>query len=249
MSTIFQTKQTLYIIRHGTAQHNIPEFVNGSSQPPNTRNPKFTDSRLVPQGHSQAHKAGELLRSVLDGQLDGIMSSPLTRCLETIDVIAEKLNFGGKWVVREELREAYGIHFSDKRSNRSTLEAQWPNVYFGELTELDEAWKPDSRENLQNVQDRIDIFLQWLSWNQLVQSSDKPGGENSASTLLIASHGVWMECLFRMHYPSILEGGKRVYNCDIFRAVLECKWEKIDGEWKCTQLYMSHVNLVHGRDG
>mmetsp|Transcript_28883 Transcript_28883/g.44145 ORF Transcript_28883/g.44145 Transcript_28883/m.44145 type:complete len:128 (+) Transcript_28883:746-1129(+) len=69
------------------------------------------------------------------------------------------------WEVREELREAFGIHYSDKRSTRSQLEARWQNVNFGDLSEEDEAWKSDERETIENVECRIDYFLKWLLWN------------------------------------------------------------------------------------
>ena len=45
-------------------------------------------------------------------------------------------------------------------------------------------WKPDCRETWQNLQQRVDRFLHWALWNQLVGST--PHGSN----LLVVSHCV-----------------------------------------------------------
>lgn len=152
------------------------------------------------------------------------------------------------WIVREELREAFGIHYSDKRSSRSQLEARWQSVNFGDLSEEDEAWKSDKRETIENVEYRVDHFLKWLSWNQLV-SADKSTGTNanveSCATLAV-SHGVWMECLLRKYCPSIMEGGtRRVHNCDIVRVVLRGQWNLIGENWNCKRLELQSPSFIN----
>ena len=68
-------------------------------------------------------------------------------------------------------------------------------------------WRPDKREHFRDVIARVNHFL-----SQLVKRSEE--------NICVVSHGVWMECCFRVHDPSILANGKRVRNCDMF--VAEC---------------------------
>jgi len=300
MPDLFHTKQIIYIVRHGVADHNVMQLIDGNvngGSPcyshPNLLDPKYTDARLTPRGRLQAQEAGRVIRSILmedtvtpaSPLLDAIITSPLTRCLETTKEMAEQIQMGsafqgqararsrqlGRWIVREELREAHGIHFSDKRSPRSQLELAWPNVDFQFISEQDEDWRCDQRETVHDVNRRIDDFLQWLTWSELVQSQSSSsntgtgtrtrtgsGTRNQASThdinkdntysstCLVISHGVWMECLFKRYFPRIMEGGRRVYNCNLFRATVESDWEKRGDAWKCNGINISCVDIIHG---
>jgi len=145
-----QTKQILFIIRHGVAYHNIPvkDKANGVYKHVNLLDPIYTDSKLVlPKARMQAKKSGQRLNNVLMEKnvvLDAILVSPLTRCLETADFVSSELRFMHDTndarkkntstvtnpytcpcVCREELREAFGIHFSDKRSKKSILQVKF----------------------------------------------------------------------------------------------------------------------------
>ena len=53
-----------------------------------------------------------------------ITTSIAHRCLQTTEAMMEQSDRALSWEVREELREAFGIHYSDKRSTRSQLEAR-----------------------------------------------------------------------------------------------------------------------------
>ena len=193
------TRQTLYIIRHGVAQHNIPIPVKSTStsnsnsnsnsnhhhhrgsnvtyQHANVRDPMYTDSKLVlPRAYEQATRAGKKLKRSLmvesgNTSLDCVFVSPLSRCFETAYFVMKELEVvdgqndvdggGGQnlkgdhcnqaatlstatarpngssqsvrrctpWMCREELREAYGIHYSDKRSTRSILEVHTKCIF------------------------------------------------------------------------------------------------------------------------
>ena len=79
------------------------------------------------------------------------------------------------------------------------------------MSEQDTLWKGDMRETFHDVQKRVDSILQWIS-------------ERNESSVLVASHGVWIECCLLRYCPSILEmGRKRVYNCDIFQIKMTTK--------------------------
>lgn len=76
------THQALYIVRHGTAYHNIPTVFNGVRNHPNLKDPQYTDSSLIAQGQKQARNAGkDLFRALTDHNetLTLVTSSPLTR--------------------------------------------------------------------------------------------------------------------------------------------------------------------------
>jgi broad specificity phosphatase PhoE len=276
---LFHTKQFIYIVRHGVAEHNVKQLNNGIYANPNLLDPKYTDARLLPRGHLQAREVGKVIQSIILQKhrqpphchaINAIISSPLTRCLQTASEIAQKIKFQDRWIVREELREAHGVHFSDKRSRRSELEHSWSHADFRCITEQDQDWKSDQRETVQDVNKRIDSFLEWLSWNELVQSNAQTSILNtvddctrttsttsasptanqsedpsaSPNTCLVISHGIWMELFLKKYFPKIMEGGKRVYNCNVFKATLECQWENRGSAWNCRQIKISHVDLI-----
>ena len=151
------------------------------------------------------------------------------------------------WEVREELREAFRIHYTDKRSTRSQLEARWQNVNFGDLSEEDEAWKSDERETIENVECRIDYFLKWLLWNiSSTRTNTHTNTNTKSSATLAVSHGVWMECLLRKYCPSLMEGGtRRIYNCDIVRVVLRGQWDLIGADWNCRNLELQCPSFIN----
>lgn len=145
----YETRQIIYFLRHAVAYHNIP--IRSKSKEDgktitfhhaNLCDPKYTDSKLVyPKAHQQARKAGKKLKKELscinrdDGSktvtaLDCVLVSPLSRCLETAYFVMDELERDEDtsnptptpWICKEDLREAHGIHYSDKRSHRTFLE-------------------------------------------------------------------------------------------------------------------------------
>lgn len=218
----FKTRHTLYIVRHGVATHNIPMVgPTGQHIRPDLSDIRFFDAPLVAQGIRESHDLGKYLQTYLgDNVIDEVISSPLTRCLQTAKEISKEIGIVSKWRVREELREAFGVHYSDKRRSKGMLETEWPNVHF-EISENDECWKPKSRESIQDVEQRIDHFLFWLSMHQRQSSYSE---ESQPKIFLVLTHGVWMECFFRKYYASILDGGKRVYNSDLFEVSVVGIW-------------------------
>ncbi|KAL7542528.1 hypothetical protein ACHAXR_011894 [Thalassiosira sp. AJA248-18] len=161
-----------------------------------------------------------------------IVCSPLTRCLQTASLIfpsyfassAEEhhgldknVHHRGVLLKRNcrvcchgDVREAYGMHYPDKRSPLSQLKSQFPNVtyYHPSLTEHDDDWQPDTRETREDVSRRIHNFLCWL----VQQPHDN---------IAVVTHGVWMECALLNYCPEALEfGKKRVYNCQVFGGKL-----------------------------
>lgn len=81
----------------------------------------------------------------------------------------------------------------------------WKDVEFDpHMTEEDRLWKPDTRESFDDLKRRIANFLETI----LVR--------HEAQTVVVVSHGVWIETCLRMLSPDTLKDGRRVYNCDAF---------------------------------
>eukprot|EP00980_Cylindrotheca_fusiformis_P009748 scaffold2149_cov187-Cylindrotheca_fusiformis.AAC.26 len=108
-------------------------------------------------------------------------------------------------VCNELVREAFGMHYPDKRREKSVLQQHWPKIQFEDsMTETDLAWSPNSRENFTQVHQRIAIFLESLP-------------RRPESNIVVFTHGVWIEACLNAYSPETLDNGKRrVYNCDIF---------------------------------
>mmetsp|Transcript_34751 Transcript_34751/g.83093 ORF Transcript_34751/g.83093 Transcript_34751/m.83093 type:complete len:273 (-) Transcript_34751:106-924(-) len=115
-----------------------------------------------------------------------------------------------------DLREAFGMHYSDKRGPLSRLKECFPRITFHpSITEDDTDWRPDRREDIDDVARRVNSFLQWL----VMQPHEN---------VLIVTHGVWMEVCFRLLCPEAIDfGRKRVYNCDVYTGILA---ESSDGK-------------------
>lgn len=79
-------------------------------------------------------------------------------------------------------------------------------------------WRPDRRERFSNVIERVNQFL-----GHLVKRPEQD--------IVVVSHGVWIECCFHTHFPSVLANGDRVRNCDMFAA--ECI--SVDGTFQSLQ--------------
>lgn len=145
------TTKTIYLIRHGVAEHNVPDPQTGER--PNLFDPNNIDPPLIRQGEVQASDLGEQLRkrglvaTNADNEMDVegannahnktielVVSSPLTRCLQTAshifpsyyfksDEISLKTSSSSPFLLNKscttcchgDVREAYGMHYPDKR--------------------------------------------------------------------------------------------------------------------------------------
>jgi broad specificity phosphatase PhoE len=204
--------QKVVLMRHGVAQHNL--WVDG--QPPNLRDPRLFDPPLTYQGKQQAMEAGERLRiwyqtTQLGDTPELVVVSPLTRCLQTATLAflpGDKYTTQMKeprWAGTELCREAFGMHYPDRRRDLSILKQHWPVVQWdSSMTESDTAWRSDARETIPGLMQRISQF-----WDFMAQRPEE--------CIVVVTHGVWIEACFHQYYPAVLDHGRRrVYNCDMF---------------------------------
>ena len=171
-------------------------------------------------------------------EIDLVVCSPLTRCIQTAKYLIPTffeadsknpktngessrsmytsdgpnvlLDKDCRLFCHHDLREAFGMHYSDKRGPLSKLQEYFPRMTFHpSITEDDTDWRSDRREGIDDVARRVTSFLHWL----VLQPHEN---------VLIVTHGVWMEVCFRLLCPAAIDNGrKRVYNCDVYTGILE----------------------------
>mmetsp|Transcript_2274 Transcript_2274/g.5393 ORF Transcript_2274/g.5393 Transcript_2274/m.5393 type:complete len:177 (+) Transcript_2274:259-789(+) len=129
--------QKVVFVRHGVAKHNLPDPSTGKLH--NLRDPALTDPSLVYQGKQQALHAGLRLQEWWHGSqrwqatkqvndVELVVTSPLTRCIQTSTLLffpGDRYTSSGSkeptFFCTELCREATGMHYSDKRSQRSLI--------------------------------------------------------------------------------------------------------------------------------
>jgi len=202
--------QNIFLIRHGVAQHNIHRNHRDLKN-----DERFTDPKLIPEGIQQI--VAKNIPDMLPSNIDLVVVSPLTRCIQTSLVIFPPYgNRRKKIICREDLREACGIYFPDKRNRFSNLSNQFPMLEFdntGALADEDTYWKPNNRETIHELRNRVISFFNWLA-------TKKADYKN----IVVVTHGVWMETCFYLYCPHVLEHSdgsiRRVHNGDVFYATL-----------------------------
>lgn len=110
----------------------------------------WLDASLTPTGEQQATEIASLWSSPQNvPPPQAIYTSPLRRCLQTTTLgFAPILNHTTP-VIKEGLRERFGVHTCDQRSSRSWIESAFASFKIeANLTENDELWKPDQRETI-----------------------------------------------------------------------------------------------------
>lgn len=206
--------QTVIFVRHGVAQHNF----HGAD----LSSPSLFDPPLVQEGKVGALSSGQKIKLWLlqtyQLTVELVICSPLTRCLQTAvlaflpgeydSTIHGTTTTRSKCVpflCMEEVREAYGKHYPDKRRPKSFLQNHWPMVRFeSEMTEQDELWSEHHRESYKNILARIDQFLEKLC-------------HRPEQCIVVVSHGVWIEALLHKYQPHVLKGGTiRVHNSNAY---------------------------------
>jgi broad specificity phosphatase PhoE len=116
--------QTVMWIRHAVAWHNVRDATGNR---PNVCDPRYFDLPLILRGQQDALAVGVELRRYQQqhGRATLLVSSPLTRCLQTASLLfmpGESYEPPVRLVCREEVREACGVHYSDRRRTKSVLQ-------------------------------------------------------------------------------------------------------------------------------
>lgn len=236
-------------MRHGVAKHNVRDPITGRM--PDISSPSLFDPELIEYGVHQSKSVGKRLRdgpdvNILD-TVQLIVSSPLTRCLQTAQHVFQKEMQSGAdcssfpssfshnpsttttTISVEVIREAYGIHYTDKRRNKSVLQKRFPTVQF-DMTETDERWKKDRRETARDIVFRVQDFVErWIP-------------ELTEKTIFVVTHGVWLEYCFRTYASSMMElANKRIFNCEVYATEIV---SSIDHSGCCNFVRMQNIRQI-----
>jgi hypothetical protein len=138
-----------------------------------------------------------------------------------------------KVICHGDVREAYGIHYSDRHGPISILKLRYPpnNVVYYHQPSLsvndddDTQWQSNVRESRKDVETRVRRFFHWLilylDQEQQQQQQQQTTVADTTNSIAIVTHGVWMECALLMYCPEVLNFGNiRVHNCDVYEAKL-----------------------------
>ena len=132
----------LYFIRHGESTFNANHAWNGSSDMP-----------LTPKGREQAKEAGRKAREA-GLVFDVIISSPLSRALDTAKLVASELDYPKDHIL---VRYQYVERAFGKLEGRRDLVAG--TKYFIDESAIDPY---DGVERLADLQKRMDDFLEYV---------------------------------------------------------------------------------------
>ena len=125
----------------------------------------WLDARLTPKGIQQAEVLGSFWRDASIPLPEKYDTSPLMRALETArwtfskGILPEEGVF--QPVVKEAIREVFGVYTCDKRGTRSRIQSEFPEYIIEQsLTENDELWTSQKRETLEERAATLNGFLE-----------------------------------------------------------------------------------------
>ncbi|KAL0490775.1 phosphoglycerate mutase [Acrasis kona] len=160
----------ILFLRHSEGWHNVAERKYGSKywNDVESKKPQYLDSTLSDDGIVQAQQLQQrIIKDVTQNKLriDLILCSPFSRALQTAEIGLVHLwsNHRIPKISVEEARESIGVHYCDKRHNRTYLMSKFPKVDFKRLiSNEDTLWTPDVRESDQDEFIRGRKVLDWI---------------------------------------------------------------------------------------
>ncbi|KAJ3189812.1 hypothetical protein HDU85_000096 [Gaertneriomyces sp. JEL0708] len=214
----------LILQRHGEGIHNVAEQKYGKEAWDSyySKLPMYRDAALTTYGVEQMQEMSkEMKKEIVTGlgPPSTILSSPLSRCLNTTRIIWENIteshaedaggasrkSFPQVPHVWENLREEYGVHTCDERRSRTELQTLFPSYNFTDLkADEDPFWTPNEREPLSHVDERVrDALGHMFSLKQV-------GESNGRGFISVVCHGGIVESAIRITgHPDfcVLPGG------------------------------------------
>ena len=216
----------LTIVRAGQAQHNpraeaahekgctMKEFIALM------REDDVLDARLTDFGKEQATSA-RLARD-LASSIQLVVSSTLSRAIETADLVIPPSPTEHTRVCSELFRELNGDMLNVKRRTRSELVKSFPDWNFDDVEEEDALWTP-VMEDLDLVAERGYLGLKWLM-------------ERPEEKILLVSHGGILKYMMERQAQIMLrdersESGRKPVDSRFDNCEIRCyKLEWVDDE-------------------
>lgn len=188
-------EQEIILIRHGQSTANATGVWQGQ-----------LDYSLSKEGRRQAAAAGRALRGA---NICGIYASPLSRALETAEIVARETGFSGQVVALPDLTERGGGILEGLTWEEQ--EARNPEFVrkFLALPE-EERWTVAGAETDEEILGRFERAL----------SEIRAHHRENEGPLIIVSHGGIMRAFLRDLYgPEVLPGHERAPNCSFTRLL------------------------------
>ena len=197
----------LYLIRHGHSLHNELFHKIGLKA---FRIPLTIDSPLTNEGHLQSIELGQSW--VNKNEIELILVSPLTRCLETCMNIFGDTNIP---IISEEFLREYpiGEDTCNKRSSLTSLKNKFPKIQFNLESDNDILWTEDNRENLIELEKRLEIMIKYL----------KNRKENN---IAIVGHSSFFGQFKDNHIGYIENGDKELEHCYPYEFLLTSDYSR-----------------------
>ena len=192
----------LQLIRHGHSLHNELFHKIGVQA---FRIPETIDASLTEQGHSQSIELGNSWSKKQEIQL--ILTSPLTRTLETT------MNIFGDTDIpiecHEFLREyPIGHDTCNQRASLTQIKNRYPKIKYHLESDTDIFWKPDQRETLESLNERINQMIEYVrSRNEI--------------NIAIVGHSSFLGQFKDKHISYIENGDAELKHCYPYEYILE----------------------------
>ena len=158
------TVKVIHFIRHAQGHHNVA----GEANYPDYELEDYEDSELSPLGLEQCEEAASLYESVM-ANVSLIVVSMMRRCMQTATNCFPSLIHKKEsvlWLANEDCREQTGSHPCDRRHSLSAYKISYPHIDFCDIIHENDPlyWKygNDTREPVDDVLNRCEIFLKWL---------------------------------------------------------------------------------------
>lgn len=180
--------KVVYLVRHGQATHNKARLESPNDSVYESE--AYFDAPLTELGWRQAQQVREHICNTGSIQPQLVVTSPLSRCIQTAVGIFGSGNSLGpgesnsnalmqnsvashglgisslgcpRFVAVEWCRERMGQHPCDRRRTICKLQDQYPAVDFSEIVhDVDVHYKPTQRETEEEVRYRAQVFTNWL---------------------------------------------------------------------------------------
>tara|TARA_B100001287_G_C22653526_1_gene516462 strand:+ start:522 stop:1127 length:606 start_codon:yes stop_codon:yes gene_type:complete len=199
--------KTLYLIRHGRALHNDLFHKIGLNA---FRIDTTIDSPLTQEGHIQSIELGNYWDKKHNIEL--VLVSPLMRTLETCMNIFGDINIPME--SHEFLREyPIGEDTCNKRSSLSILKNNFPRIEFNLEDDEDTLWKREYRENLDELEMRLDKMINYLK-------------NRSEKNIAIVGHGSFIGQFKDKHIRYMENGDEELKHCYPYEFILKNDYKR-----------------------
>jgi len=175
------SRKTIYWIRHGESLSNTSEL-----------NSQIIDPGLTANGISQCENLKRYIESMqIDNSIDLVITSSLTRALETCSNVFVNLIYRVKFICLDEIREQMDkpchkrkILSKNKTKNNNNNNNKYKFIDFSNVPEHDIMYaKTNGSESKSEVTDRCEWFIKWI-------------GKRSESNIVVITHGNFLFPMF-----------------------------------------------------